>query len=605
MKKIKYKPGIGFVMVTGSTDVECLLLGACPDLRQPGHVPRIGDCSFQDVRSVPELANGMLLYDKPIVHWEFPNFSTLDLKMSVLETMYVKGETDVITLGTDVFNEIGYITNKSDGEPYMMFSCRTDKWYSFAHFRSRIQFLGEGYRVGHVEVLKKLCVSTHYQGKIRINNEWIGVKRKPMWDQPDLQRGCKEGVIIELTGVEYRIKAELTHDLMLTLISDDSATVVTSDGSYTIRMRLPLCSVQVGQIVECAGGTIIRARPDKYSAETRETYERIENSIDYQSFQGRFRKFFRDVMVLPRRQLKKEPHLIADSKLFDAIQKTGSLLTLQNCFKQYCPRDIALTVRACGAVMESISYQVERKLNYNTYLEIYTELGKDFVPAQYDDTVDAKYLLNFEFDMLKKVVISQECMLRNDELSVVQLEHEDNLGDDYMFEAAVRVVEAVELGQLVTHSKSCQNQMLKYSTLKCNLCVYNQSVKYLIDRVTNSSGTILNNGEKLKLYRQRKGNSQKLIKRKMRKRMSRMERGLQKTGLEGNFLFELPVFNEDTEDYSQPRVKYKEEEFQELTSNGGRKTEAELLALMSMSPDERREKFGDEPEIYTHHGEMW
>jgi len=348
---------------------------------------------------------------------------------------------------------------------------------SFAWHRRRLIYLGLGYNVGHVEVLGDRCISTHCQGTIRLGGQDIPISRKPLFSLPNLGRGHAEGVIFEIHGVEHRIKVEKTHDLIVTHLEPDAVVVETSEGDYRFKYRRPQFPLHLGSIVECANTVIFKHRTDKVFAETKESYDRIENSLTYMPFLKALRRGMELNENKERYQVKPYPKLIRDEKLYSSILTAGSLVSLQRKFGQYHPRDIVRTVGAIGAIIESTNYGVPKKLPYKDYLNYYSNVGLEFVDVI--EGVDCDLEFDFGFSCgLDEVVRRDNTIIECVDNPIEEEVRRDAYGLT-MLESSIRIVEEMPQLARTQHHKICDVQIMRVSNLHCSACVYNNAVKYL------------------------------------------------------------------------------------------------------------------------------
>jgi len=492
---LQFVKDVGFITTYVNRKVAQMVLGTSERLTLPGINSVFCDCSFQDLRYLREGGFGMKLDNEIIVHWEFPNFSTLDVPLAGLNELYIKNSDEVIVFGDNPTREIGYVANKSDGNPYNMFSCFAGQWFSFAHYKRKLYFLGEGYRVGHVEVVGAIAGSNHYQGDILLNGLWQKVMRKPLFSQPDFQRGHKEGVILEIEGIEYRVKIENSHDLRVVEIRDDSVIVATQDLLFVDRYRLPDFFIEVNDIVECYNTHVLRRRVDKKVAELKPVFDRIEKALDYCTLLRHFKPLVMAQSNHDRIQLKPVPRLIMDGALFAAAVTIGQVSSLISQFPQYDARDIARTVQCMGTNMESLNYSVQKRCYYEMFCELYDQVP---IPQVRATQVMSQTKFVFDFSELRATVEQDQIILRGDD--VVRLSNFVDVSESLMFEAAIQVVEVTPAKLLRTHSKLCEQQILKYSAVACPLCIYNESVKYLVNRMSSYASSDVN-VSKYGLYR--------------------------------------------------------------------------------------------------------
>lgn len=479
---IQYRAGVGLVFTKLNTDVVGMLMGSTNLLTLEGIDPVYPDCASHDLRYLPEGSNGMKIAGEQIIHWEFPNFSTLEVPESYLRELYIANRRGIVMLGDDPRVEIGYIANKSDGYGYLLFSCYADKWYSFAHYRRKIYFLGEGYRVGHVEVVGDINVSTHYQGQILLDKKWVNVQRKPLFSQSNLINGHKEGIIFEIHGVEHRIKVEKTHDLVLTRIDENSVVVETCDAKERFCYRKPLFDVTIGDIVECVNTHVIKLRSDKRIAEPKAAYDRIENSLTYLTFAKALRRGLEDQDDPTRYQVKPEHKVILDEKLYGLIQMNGKLVSLQGMFPQYHPRDVMRTVQAAGGILEGITYACIRKLKYSVFVQLVSEAKIDCI-EQITNELDNPLCFDFGRKMALEEILAQDKEIVRGVIDQEQLDFESLAVKADVIEAACELVTIIDPGNC-EHTKLCSNQMLRASVIQCTRCAYNHSVRCLVDYVS-------------------------------------------------------------------------------------------------------------------------
>lgn len=482
-KAIQYKVGRGFVLTHVNIDVVRILLATTKRLELHGVSGTHEECSYQDLRYIPEGTIGMKFDDNLITHWEFPNFNTLEIPETFLQELYIPNKEEIIVLGCDPKFEIGYISNKSDGYGYYQFSCYAKGWFKFAWYKRRIYFLGEGYCVGHTEVVGQQCVSTYCQGQIDVCGNHMNILRKPLYSQPNLRNGHKEGVIVEIHGVEHRIKVEKTHDLVVTYIEENAVVVETSEGHYRFKYRRPNFSVNLGDIVECANTFVLKVRDDKRIAEPKDAYERIEASLTYMTFVKALRRGLEHQMITDRYQVFPEPKIIKDEKLFDSVLLTGTLVSLQGKFYQYQPRDIVKTVAAVGALIESLDYHLVKRLGYSDFLSMYQEAGADFTDAIKNVEEDG----GFDFGLssgLDRVITQDDDIVKNVD-NQIAFEVGRDLSSSRLLDIAIRVVEEMPILSRTKHLVTCANQILPYSNIHCSACTYRNAIKYIVNYVSS------------------------------------------------------------------------------------------------------------------------
>jgi len=558
-REVQYRPGHGMVFSMVQSQLAQMLLFSTERLQMDGMCSVQPDCSFPELEYLPKYTRGMTIDGKVITHWEFPNFATLEFKLSDLQGMYIQNRDELLVLGNDPENEIQYIANKSDGYAYNMFSCYAQGWHSFAHYQRRLYYLGDTYRVGHVEVVGTHYVSTHYQGKIFVNHEWRDVSRKPLFSQPDFVRGHTEGIIVMLNGVENRVKIFKTHDLIVTALTEEYVIVETADAIRRLKCPLPKFPLSLGLIVEYQEGHITKIRSDKKRAELVSAYDRIENSLTYSGFKKGFRDGLFQTQSKDRYQVKLEEMIIFDPKLFSSIMNNGSLLSLYHIFPAYPKMAIARTVRASGYFLESVFYSRLHSHSYEEFLEMYQPLRLLETPLiQVNDPV---LLREFDFEQeLKSVELQERLILQRPE--VIRNEIHDDVQVDRAIETAMRVVSEITPKQLSSHTKTCMSQVLKCSYYQCALCMYNSAVKLLVQYVHNYTAhyveTIGMNGLHYRDVSVRDGVNQRV----------------------------------------KPKIKYKSNGPDVLNSKILRKTEEELKLILSMTSEEYRLAYGDTPPVY-------
>jgi hypothetical protein len=434
---------------------------------------------FTDLRYLPQNSTNLRVYGQQVLHWHFPNFSTLEIPRARLDQLVLVMEEQSYPLGKGAQTEIAYVANKSPGIPYYMFSCYTDRWHSFSHHMGEIAYMGPHYRVGHVEVVRGQFVSSHYQGQIYHEGQWQKVQRKSLWDGPDYGRGHAEGVILSLDGVEHRIKIYATHDLLVTDVDDVSIIVETAEGKYRFRYEHPEFQVLKGQIVEVVGTLVSRVRIDKYKAEVAEAYDRIEGSLLYGQFRDRIIKLYTSKIV--RTQVKPEPRLIDDPLIMDAIERQGDTFTVVSNFSQYRPLDVVYTMQAMGVIIESTKYQMTTALNYNQFKYMYSGM-----PMQ--EPV-SKLITSEGFDFS---AIPDLELIRQQEHTIIEgvlnpdLEEKSHVMSyiDTLDKARL-LVESADPKTYYKHTKICQAQLMPFSPYQCFACEYRRAVQMLYDEIAN------------------------------------------------------------------------------------------------------------------------
>jgi len=487
-------------MTTVNVSVVDMVLGSYHGLKMEGHLAISSDCSFQDLRYLNEGSVGMTLNGNVISHWEFPNFSVLEVPEATLEELYIQNGDEVAVLGSAPRIEIGYIANKTDGDAYMMFSCWAGEWYSFVHYKRVITYLGTGYRCGHVEVIGDKAFSTHSYGDIRVNDALITITRKGLWSQYD-PRGHKEGLICELYGVEHRIKVQRTHDLIVTGLPENGVIVETSDGKRRYKYRLPDFPLNLGDIVECANTFVKRIRIDKKVAEPCDAYDRIENSLTYTTFGARLMSVLKKMKTMERRQIFVVPKIIMDEYLYTNITARGRINALCDMFPQYDPRDIARTVRAMGGVMEALNYVMPRRMSYDTFVALYSNIGQ--IQPKIDTTEFGKVGFDFKnlLEIEQSVILVDEGMVQG---AATNLEFSlgRNLSYDEMFEAAIRVLDEIPI-EKARHTKICNAEFLRVSHIRCPGCIYANAAKFVVEYVASlgNCGDVSLTNAHLGLYR--------------------------------------------------------------------------------------------------------
>jgi len=558
-REVQYRPGHGMVISMVQSQLAQMLLFSTEKLKMEGMFPVQPDCSFPELEYLPKYTQGMMMDGKVITHWEFPNFATLEFKSDDFQGMYIQNRDELLSLGNNPESEIQYIANKSDGHAYNMFSCYAQGWHSFAHYQRRLYYLGDSYRVGHVEVVGNHYVSTHYQGDIFVNREWKQVSRKPLFSQPDFVRGHSEGIILMLNGVENRVKIFKTHDLIVTALTEDYVIVETADAIRRLKCPVPKFSLSLGLIVEYQEGHITKIRSDKKRAELVSAYDRVENSLMYSGFKKAFREGLCQNQNKDRYQIKLEEMLIFDPKLFSSIMNNGSLLSLYHLFPAYPKMAIARTVRASGYFLESVFYSRMYSHSYEQFLDMYQPLKLLETPLVHVN--DPILLREFNFDQeLKSVELQERLILQRPE--VIRNEIHDDVQVDRAIETAMRVVSEITPKQLSAHTKTCMSQVLKCSCYQCALCVYNSAVKLLVQYVHNYTSDYV-----------------------------------ETLGLEGLCYRDVSV-RDGVNQRMKPKIKYKNNCPDVLNSKILRKTEEELKLILGMTSEEYRLVYGDTPPVY-------
>jgi hypothetical protein len=288
-----------------------------------------------------------------------------------------------------------------------------------------------------------------------------------------------EGVILNLDGVEHRIKIYATHDLLVTEVDDVSIIVETAEGKYRFRYEHPNFQIQLGQIVEVIGSQISRVRIDKYNPEVADAYDRIEGSLFYGEFRDRIVKLYTPKIV--RTQVMPEPRLIDDPLIMDAIERQGDTFTIVSNFSQYRPLDIVYTIQAMGVILESTKYQMTTALNYNQYKHMYLGMPMQ-EPIQKLITTEG-----FDFSLIPDLE-----MIREQEYTIIEgvlnpdLEEKSQI-ISYIdtLDKARQLVESADPKTYYKHTKICEAQLLRFSPYQCFACEYRRAVQMLYDEIAN------------------------------------------------------------------------------------------------------------------------
>jgi len=491
MSELRFMKGAGFVRRDVKTDLASMVSSCDPKFRNECYLPMKMDMSYQDLRYLPEVGAKLTYDEVKIIHWEFPNFSTLEIDQESLSNLILTVQGKSIPLGTTSYLPVGYFANKSDGEAYMLFSFFANQWYTLAHFRRQVLFLGPGRRVGHVEYVRGVFVSTTYNGQVYHEGKWVDVLLKPLYNLPSLIHGHKEGVIMELDGIEYRVKNVKTHDLLVTRIDHDAVKLQTNDSKKGFRYDPPSFQVQKGDIVEVAMGRIIRMRDDKRCAEMIESYERIERSLLLGPLVKQIYQIGTDEIALQREQIFVKHRLIKDRRLMDALESNGSVMVIQKMFPDYDCRDVVQTMGAMGCILESNRYVRPRILTYHKYVDIYHDLltvfPKEEIIVLTDDIHrECPRLPGQQF--LFKASDLEQIHAQEDEIisAAVSQETEDFITDssvDTMLYTTAEYVRNADPRVVNFHTKRCLVSVLKYSSETCAACMYNEAVRKLVDYV--------------------------------------------------------------------------------------------------------------------------
>jgi len=482
---LRYVPGKGFLHDKSYTDILSIFLSLSNIITKEGVKGKYDECSFTDLRKLPLLAKNVEIDGEPIVHWEFPTFSTLELNQDYLERLFIENRNEYVNFGSKPSVEIGYIANKSDGRPYNMFSCYTTKWHSFAHCARKLYYLGESYRVGHVELVGQVNISTHYIGTILLNGVEVKVHQKPLFSQCD-PRGHKEGVIVEVFGIEHRVKVERTHDLVVTHVDSERVQVETNDQLVQCLIVVPRYPIDLGTILECVEGYAIRSRPDKRVAEGKPAYDRVEQGISFIEFNRRLKVGISLTENKDRYQVMPLIGLIADRQLSYEIPLVGSMIDMAERYPQYHPRDLARTIQSYGAIFESTEYVLSHHVNYDKWLEMYD--GK-FVMLPGVVGINKTNLFDFRDVDVMGVKEQEQVIIDNCDLPIVD-SYIQHASEDLLYETAVRIVEETLPKDLRMHTKMCSNQILKWGVTFCPLCAHNNAVKFLVDKMASYSSMV-------------------------------------------------------------------------------------------------------------------
>jgi len=439
-------------------------------------------CSYNSLQYLPY--NGVRYYvdDNLITHYEFPNFAISEFEEKVGQEFiferHVRDSKGIVCQGIPVktgpnaSREVNYVCDKSSGYPYMLFSVYAKGWYTFAHYKRMVYFLGSGYRFGHVEICGGTAVSAFVDGNIIVNDKIFSIQKKELYDMPNLHIIVGEGLIMCVDGVEHRVKMNASHDLMVTSVDDISVTLATCDTIEQVRYRKPAPDVlipKVGMIVECEGSNVKRERDDKTVAETSVAYRFIEDSL----LIGRMTRYLRQAIPMRNERhqskVKCDPQIIFDRALFDLICSKRTVREVQQANATYLSYNVCRTIHAMGGLFTGDTYRFGASVSFDHFVSIYKKTPVKYYELMSFIDHSSEFLCDFDFSA---TIFDSESAPVEAPVDIPVI----SITDD-TFEGALEVIKYRIPGDTVRHSLLC-NRKLRYDK-GCFLCLQSAAIRVI------------------------------------------------------------------------------------------------------------------------------
>jgi len=312
--------------------------------------------------------------------WAIPNLKVEDLMLTDIDKIGFESEVKLFQ-ANKITMPIEYVINKSDGKPAKAISYLTDKWHWMIFYEGHFYYQGEGYKVGHIEVLEDVAVSTDVRGRIYLNG-YFELKYKEKLTSPNLRLPYREGMIVMLYGTEYRIKRRPSWEMIVIDRTDSEYILSSAEGTYR-RKYLIKQEYKVGEVVEVDNFEIIRKR------DTSPSYEyqiiKILNSMPFAHVSLRI---LQEGEVVPRNR-DEDSKIIIDEKMYQDIVQGIPLSEICKNNPDYRSRDILYTATMIGVRYYGLEMFNQDILSYDDFNN-YSKMTKQMVIYANIDVIEER-----------------------------------------------------------------------------------------------------------------------------------------------------------------------------------------------------------------------